>query len=658
METLEKNTSKTKEKLILIGNGMVGCQFCVEFLDQKLSEKYELTVFGKEAKVAYDRIRLTDYAREQDLDKITLKPSAWYKENDIDLHVNEAVTEIDTKKKELKTSKDKTYKFDKLVFATGSNPFVPPVEGKDNEGVFVYRTYDDVDQIIEYSKKCREALVVGGGLLGLEAANFLKDIGLNTHVVEQASYLMPRQLDMKGAEVFKQTIEAKGYNLHLGVSIKKITQADNNSLEVHLGNGKTISTDIVVFSAGVRSNSMLAEESGIICSPSKGIIVDDSLETSSKDIYAIGECVKHRGELYGLVAPGYNMAKTLATRLTGGDALFKGADMSTRLKMLGEDVISLGDPLQPLKSLEYQAKGVYRKIIHQDGELVGAIGIGEWLQAGQIQTAIQNRMPINKEEQRRFVKTGALWKERQDIRVWPDEAIICNCMKVTKGELVSCMAGGCETVECLKKETGASTVCGSCTPMLESLCGKASVEPKRPEYTLLITSFLTLAAVAIVVFMPTIWGGESYESDQWQRTAFLQDRDFRQITGFTMLGLTVLAGLISVRKRIRKISFVKFSIWRILHGLFGLTSIIVLMFHTGFSAGQNLNFMLFTSFTLINFLGFLTGMASAFEYFGLTKVEAFCRKWRQQITFLHILAFWPLPVLLTFHIIQAYYFGG
>ena len=330
--------------------------------------------------------------------------------------------------------------------------------------------------------------------------------------------------------------------------------------------------------------------------------------------------------------------------------------MSTRLKMLGEDVISLGDPLQPFKSLEYQDGNVYRRIIHHEGQLVGAIGVGEWLQAGQIQTAIQNRMPINKEEQKRFLKTGALWKERQDIRLWPDDAIICNCMKVTKGELVGCMASGCSTVECFQKETGASTVCGSCTPMLMSLCGKEAVEQRRPEYTLLVLSFLTLAAVATIVFLPTIWGGESYKGEQFQRTQFLTDFFMRQVTGFTILGLTLFAGLISMRKRIRKVNFGKFSIWRILHGIFGLTSIIVLMFHTGFSAGKNLNFLLFTTFTFINFLGFLTGMASAFEYFGLSRLEAFCRKWKQQITFLHILAFWPLPVLITFHIIQAYYF--
>ena len=288
---------------------------------------------------------------------------------------------------------------------------------------------------------------------------------------------------------------------------------------------KSITTDIVIVFTWdwKRRNTFKSSEqlalkiaAFFICSPSKGIIVTDiivfSAETSAKDIcspsasYSENAIGKHRGELYGLVAPGYEMARTLATRLMGGTAIFKGADMSTRLKMLGEDVISLGDPLQPFKSLEYQAGNVYRKIIHHEGQLVGAIGVGEWLQAGQIQTAIQNRMPINKEEQKRFLKTGTLWKERQDIRLWPDDAIICNCMKVTKGELVGCMSSGCSTVECLQKETGASTVCGSCTPMLESLCGKEAVEQRRPEYTLLVLSFLTLAAVATIVFLPTIWG--------------------------------------------------------------------------------------------------------------------------------------------------------
>lgn len=658
-ENLQEKTdlASNKERILLIGNGMVGCQFCIDFLAKGLNHKFELTVFGKEAKPAYDRVKLTDYAREQKLSKITLKDLTWYKKNNIKIHVDEAVISIDRETKTLTTSKDNTYTYDRLVFATGSKPFVPPIPGKENDGVFVYRTCKDVDQIIDYSKKSRVAIVIGGGLLGLEAANFIKDLGLDTHIIEQADYLMPRQLDHEGSNLFKDIIERKGYELHLGTLVKEIHKLPNGSLSVELSNGDNISTDIVIFSAGVRSNSDLAKDAGLNCSPSQGIIVNDELSTSEPNIYAIGECVNHRGNLYGLVLPGYKMAKVLVERLLGLDSHFYGADMSTRLKMLGVDVISLGDALQPYKSIEYKSGNIYRKITHKDGEIVGAIGVGEWLQAGQIQTAISNRMPLNEKEKRRFLKTGTLWAEREDVKKWPDDAIICNCMRVSKGDLICCMnEQGAKTVEALAEKTGASTVCGSCVPLLENLCGEEVTERRKPEKMLILVSMLTLAAVLTIIFMPTIIGGDSYNGDDFQRTKFITDFQTRQITGFTILGFTVLAALLSARKRILKFRIGSYPIWRILHGFFGLFSMITLMLHTGFSAGTNLNFMLFTTFTFINFLGFLTGMASAFEFFGLNKVEAFCRKWRPQITFLHILAFWPLPVLLTFHIIQAYYF--
>lgn len=655
MKVTEENS---KPILALIGNGMVSCRFCEEFVNLKLNDIYDLVVIGEEEKPAYDRVQLTKYAADRSFDKILLKNSRWYKENNIKLLLGKAVESVNTEQKTLLIKDGENIKYNKLVFATGSAPYVPPVPGNDSPGVFVYRTYKDVDKISDFAEGCRVAAVVGGGLLGLEAANFLKNLGLRTHIIEQAEYLMPRQLDISGSQLLMNKIKNKGYQLHTGVSLEEIKKLENNSLDICFKDGEKISVDIVIFAAGVRANSDLALNAGISCSQSKGIVVNDCLETSVKDIYAIGECVRHKGQLYGLVAPGYEMAGILARRISGKDDLFVEADMSTRLKMLGEDVISLGDALQPYKSIIYRNEDTYRKIVHFENTIVGAIGVGEWLQSGQIQTAIQNKMPLNIKEIRNFIKTGSLWdNERLDVRKWPDDTLICNCMKISKGTILEKINEGKNTPLLIKACTGASSVCGSCEPLVSTLCGQ-NVEPRnKPEKTLLVFSFLTLSAVLVLLFSTPFWGGNSVESFKYKATAFLTSSSIRQISGFTILGLTVLAAALSLRKRMKKFQFGSFKAWRLTHALIGFLSVIILILHTGFSAGRNINFILFTTFSIINLFGFITGFASAFEFFGMNKLSAFCRKWKPQITFIHMLAFWPLPVLLVFHIIQAYYFG-
>ena len=647
---------KPKKQLVVIGNGMTGCQFCVEFLNLELNKEYELTIFGKEPNAAYDRVKLSEYARDKNLGKITLKPEKWYKKNNINLCVGEEVTEINKTEKTITTIKGNSLNYDKLVFATGSNAFLPPVPGNDEKGVFVYRTTEDVDRITAFAEGRSRAIVVGGGLLGLEAASLLKDQGLETHIVEMAEFLMPRQLDQKASSIFTKNIIKKGYTVHTGVQVNSVTRIDQNSLKVQFNNEQEFRVDIVVFAVGIRPNSALAEKASISCSPAKGIMINDQLESSDEDIYAIGECARHKGQVYGLVAPCYEMAEILCRRLKGEDINFRIPDMSTRLKMLGEDVISLGQALQPYDTVEYHENGYYRKLVMKDGELVGAIGIGKWDESGQIQSAILNRMPVRKDEEKRFKDTGELWEKRNDISKWPDSTLICNCMKVSKGEIIDCINSGCTTVKSISEKTGCSTVCGSCEPLVAELSGDDIVRRQKPERGLFISAVLTLVVLIFLLAMPVYWTADSYTSQAYKVTTFLNQFLIKQITGYTMLGLCILALLLSLRKRLKFINFGKFKYWRLLHAIFALVSLIVLIFHTGFSTGSNLNCYLFTTFLAINFLGLFTAMVASFEYYGLTRISSFCRRWRSKITFLHIITFWPFPLLIIFHIVQAYYF--
>lgn len=645
-----------KEKMIIIGFGMVAKHFCDQFIKLGLMNKYDLIIFSKEKHLAYDRVQLTTYARNKDFKSIQLSDEKWFKDNDIELHLGEGIAQIEAKSKIVKSESGQMYPYDELIFATGSSAFVPPIPGVEKEGVFTYRTIEDVDAIRSFSENKKCAVVIGGGLLGIEAADFLKAQGLETHIIEMADFLMPRQLTPNASQRLKDTISDKGFTVHTGVSSKEIS-GGKTGLKLHFKNGESIDCDLIVVSAGIRPNHQVAEQAKIDVSLGGGIICDDHLKTSEPNIYAMGECVRHNNKIYGLVAPGYKMAEVLAANFSGQEQVFEGADTSTRLKLLGENVVSLGAALQPFKSLVYQDETSYRMLNFDKKHLVGAIGIGEWADLGRIQSAIENRMLVNDEEIESFLKTGSFWNISDSVEKWPDETIICNCLKVSKGEIVQCFKTCNNDIATLKKETGACTACGSCEGLIAQLAGKEVELRNKPNRGLLIASCLCLITLAVLYFSPVYWNINSYDSSSYKLTQTLRSGLWRQITGFTILGLSLFAAAISLRKRFKFFRFGNFNWWRISHGVFALMSLVILMAHTGFNSGKNINAYLFWSFTTMNLFGVITGFTTSFEFYGTNKVAAFCRRWRRQITFIHFLVFWPIPVLITFHIIQAYYFS-
>ncbi|WDE99182.1 FAD-dependent oxidoreductase [Lentisphaera profundi] len=645
-----------KEKIIIIGFGMVAKHFCDQFVKLGLGNQYDLIIFSKEKHLAYDRVKLTNYARNNNFDSICLAKAEWFRENDIGLHLGEGVEQVNTEQQKVISDTGKTYSYDKLIFATGSSPFVPPIPGVEKKGVFTYRTIDDADAIRTFSNNKKTAVVIGGGLLGIEAADFLQAQGLSTHIIEMADFLMPKQLTPEASNRLKQQIHKKGFKVHTGTATKEIKNSFSH-LEISFKDGSAINCDIIVISAGIRPNHQVAKNAGIDTSLGGGIICNDSLQTSAPNVYAMGECVRHQNTIYGLVAPAYKMAEILASNFSGQTQKFLGADTSTRLKLLGENVVSLGAALQPFKSITYQDENTYRMLSIDQKHLVGAIGIGEWTDLGRIQSAIENRMLLTEQEIKNFLKTGSFWNITDSVERWPDETIICNCLKVTKGEIVQCFKTCNNDIATLKKETGACTACGSCEGLIAQLAGKELELRRKPNRGLLISSCLCLFALLLLFFTPTYWTIDSYDSHAYKLTQSLRSGLWRQITGFTILALSIFAGLISMRKRFKFFRWGSYNLWRLSHAIFALLSLIILMAHTGFSSGKNLNSYLFWTFFTMNSFGVITGFTTSFEFYGTNKIAAFCRRWRRPITFVHFFVFWPLPVLITFHIIQAYYFS-
>ncbi|HYC86197.1 MAG TPA: nitrite reductase large subunit NirB, partial [Chryseosolibacter sp.] len=384
---------------------------------------------------------------------------------------------IDRDNKTIQTHSGKRDKYDYLVIATGSSAFVPALSGIERDGVFVYRTIDDLHQITAYSKKVKHGAVMGGGLLGLEAAKALVDLGLETHVVEFAPRLMPRQIDDAGSEILAHKLSQLNIHIHTGKNTKSID--GNGKLEgLTFADGSQLEVEMLVISAGIRPRDELAKACGLTVHPRGGVVVDAHLRTNDEYIFAIGEAAVFNNMVYGLVAPGYEMADVVARQLCHDTSKrFAGFDMSTKLKLIGVDVGSFGDPFGETPgsipiTFKDKRKGIYKRInISEDGKfLLGGILIGDASQYNMLHQMVVNRMPLPEAPEALIGIGGAPADEGAGVKALPDSAQICSCENVTKGELICQVTEkGATTVNDLKKSTKACTGCGGCTPLVQDL---------------------------------------------------------------------------------------------------------------------------------------------------------------------------------------------
>ncbi len=465
----------TKKKLIVVGNGMTGYKFCEKFIAKGLSEQYDITVFGEEPWAAYDRVHLTDYYTGTSVRDLKMAPREWYEQNGIELKTSYKIASINRKNKTVINIHGDEYKYDVLVLATGSAAFVPPIPGVDKTGVFVYRTVEDLDAIKAYIPKVKSAAVIGGGLLGLEAAKAVMDDGLKTSIVEFAPRLMPRQLDDDGAAMLKSELE----KLDLDILLNKNTQSINGNGKVtsmKFTDGEELETDMVVISAGIRPRDELARECGLIVGERGGILVNEKLTTSDPSIYAIGECALALGSIWGLVAPCYDMAEVCVNNLAGSDSTFEGADLSTKLKLIGIEVASFGDVFgasDGAKPIVYHniPNSIYKKIyISEDGRyLLGGILVGDTEDYNMLYQTYASKIKLPANPEGLIIKSAEGGFELSVLDL-PDDAVICSCENVTKKRLIEAVDEFDITqVGQLKKATKAGTGCGGCVPMLDDL---------------------------------------------------------------------------------------------------------------------------------------------------------------------------------------------
>lgn len=646
-----KQSTLSLDPIIIIGTGPCGIRVLDE-IHQKLPTQ-KIIIFGDEPWHPYNRVRLsTLLAGEVNKEEIETRSDA-LESKWITHECNNKIICINRQDKTVTDSNGNQIAFSRLIISTGSSAFLPDIEGIHRKGVYTFRTMKDTEHLIARRSRSHKTVIVGGGLLGLEAARAMQKYNTEVTVLEHGSRLMSRQLDETGSAILLK--QAHDMNISTLLNERVVAIEGNGSLDsITLASGKKIDCDTLIVAAGITPNIELAKEAKLAYS--RGITVNDYMQTSDPDIYAIGECCEHNGQVYGIVAPGFEQAVIAAANICGEDYGYEGTVLATSLKVAGLSVFSMGevDTNQvDITSYHWQDGDDYRRLNIKHGKIVGVCSIGDWPELTRIREQAKKGALIYPWQLWRFKFTGNLWPEgeSQYVASWPDETIICNCNGISKGQLCKEITAGADCMQSVAEKTQATTVCGSCKPLISELLGGVEILPEPGYRTLISSSFIIFLLGVIAWLYPGIPYNDTVQMD-WRWDQLWTESLYKQISGFTLLGLTVIVSLLSVRKRLDW-DWLQFPTWRVIHVLVGGSCLAGLIIHTGFRLGSNLNFYLMMCFTGLIVVGTLVATVIAMEH----KMSAgTARQIRSMSFWVHLLLFWPVPFLLWLHVFKTYYY--
>ena len=616
-----------------------------------------VVLYGAERREPYNRVRLSSFlAGELRWDAPT-RDLELPAEANLERRFGCAIAAIARNSRRVVDAQGHIQAYGQLVLAMGSRPYVPDIPGIARPNVYTFRDYNDAERLLARRMRSRRTVVLGGGLLGVEAARAMHRFNTEVVVIEQEGRLMPQQLDEAAAALLRSHVERLGIEVVTGDGVRRAL-GETCVEAVQLRSGRRIDCDTVVVATGIRPNTELALQAGLAIG--RGIRVDDAMRTNDPHVFAVGECAEHREIVYGLVAPGLEQAAVAASQICGGHARYMGSLSAARLKVLALPVFSIGrvregHKLDLARSRVYRPAGgrAYAKIVVERGRLIGAIALGELPEIGRLQEAVTRARRVLPWQAWRFGRTGSLWPEVQlgGVAAWPDSVAVCNCTGVTRGQLGRALASGCASAAALAAATGAATVCGSCRPLLAELAGSAGrVAPARGGRWLLAVGAISLFAALLAAAFSIPYPGTVQISWAWD--LLWRESFWKQASGFTVLGLSLLALTLSLRKRIRKISFGDFAMWRVAHAVLAVLTLAGLAVHTGGRLGANLNLALMASFLGVIVLGTVAGGVVALEH----RLGARAAQLRRAWTWAHLILFWPVPVLLGMHVFKSYYF--
>jgi len=652
--------------IVIVGNGPVGSRAASELM--RRVPGCSIVIYGEEPCESYDRVRLSSWLAGDIGVAELFQPLTRAFGTALEQRIGYRVVSIDRNARTITDSVGREQPFDRLVLATGSRAYVPPIPGVELDGVYTLRDMDDAIRLMSRRARSHRCVVIGGGLLGLEAARGMQPGNTRVTLIEHGDRLMGQQLDSDASLLLESNVRALGIEIMLRDGIEALIGIPRVT-GVRLHSGRVIDCDTVVVATGIRSEIELARKAGLAFG--RGITVDDHMTTSDPCIFAIGECAEHRGEVYGLVAPGFEQAAILAAQVAGEPVRYQGSVLATRLKVVGTSVFSIGpvgeaaNPTDGRSLIHRDAVAQhYRKIVVRRHRLIGAIGIGDWTETVRLQTCIGQARRIYPWNVWRFKLTGRLWPEphESEVAAWPASTTVCQCTGITRGRLGDAIACGALSVESLGRATGAGTVCGSCQPLLGQLIG-APTDVRAPRFgrTMTALGVLALSGVSLILLLRAIPYSRSvadttllgttlpFRLDQLWRDGLL-----KQVSGFLMLGIAAVATLLSLRKRTAWINRLgSFVGWRTLHVTLGALSVSALIVHTGMRLGHGLNLWLMLCFLSLLAVGGLASAAIGIEH----RLSApIARQARTQAIFWHILLIWPLPVLLVWHVLKSYWY--
>lgn len=646
-----------KKTIVVVGHGMVGQRMCEEIRSRQALHEYRVLVFGDDPHKAYDRVHLCRVLHGEHSQALQLVPDEWYRENRVEL-AREQVVGIERDAKLVRTSQGRTESYDHLILAMGSKPILAKIPGIDGPHVRALRTIEDAEVIrqsaIQSRDEGRPVVIIGGGLLGLELADELVTLDVAVHVLENADYPLSRQLEKSAGALLAQLLAKQKFVFRPGVRVLSIEQRDDFT-EVVLEGAPGVACGLVVPAMGVRPVDQIAREAELRCDMFGGILVNDELLTKDPAISAIGECARHRGIAYGLVAPGYAMAETVAKRLAGAPTKFSTIQAGTRLKVRNLDLTVVGESQATglgTRSLEFRDKLSYRRLAMRRGKVIGITSVGTWKDLPRAQEAMARAEKIKPAQIRRFEQDEPMWKgSALSLHTWPDSATVCTCMGVTCGALKRAQREGCANVEALADRTGATTVCGSCTPLVASLTEELPEEPSGDSRTMQALSVLSALGALVFLLLPPIPYSDTVQVERID--VLFRTSLYKQITGFSLAGLFALSLLFSMRKRLRWFTWGDFEGWRIVHAGLGALCLVGGFLHTGFRLGHQLDFALAMTFLGSVLLG---GVAGGWSLLESRLSPAHARTLRGWLIRSHIYLLWPLPVLLSFHVLKVYFF--
>ncbi|MEP1742488.1 MAG: FAD-dependent oxidoreductase [Kangiellaceae bacterium] len=648
----QQKSNGTQAPIIIIGNGPVGVR-AAELILKKLPNT-NVILFGEESYPAYNRVQLSVYLAGS-VSKAQLSNEVEDHQNHrLIEYVGHKVTQIECKKKKVQTESGQTFDYSKLILALGSTPRIPKISNVELQGVHPFRTIQDADKLLSIKNKCRHIFVVGSGPLGLETAVALKQPN-NQITLQVREKLLSHEIGAGAQLVLSDYLKATGITLVTKNPIIKLLGSTKVEA-VELKDGTCVPCESLILCSGITPNIELANRAGLVTR--RGIVANLDGLTNDPNIYAIGECSEFENITHGIVAPGLAQAHNCVNHIAGDDRRkpvhvdhiqVKFGDYATAHfgRLAGRDV----------KVFDYtnRLKGIYRKLVVENQKIVGAVLVGNWEEQNKVKQAVESQSKLSDKQLGNFVDTGFLFEniKQPSVKELPEDYLVCLCQSVSRGELSAAIKAGCRTVETLGQKTKAGVTCGSCQPLLANLLDEPAANlVMRHQTAILVTSILSILLIVLTILFEPLEITQTVQMN-WHIEKIWFDSFWKKVSGFSLLGLCVIAAGLGLRKRWKRFNFGHVDQWRYIHSLVGVVALIMLMIHTGMRMGENLNLILMMVFLAATTTGSLVGVFMAKNHHWSDVKLAKHRLWWSRI---HHTLLWMLPPLLGFHILSAYYF--